>query len=158
MSHPSRGFATCVLLAAVVLAGCGPDPLASPTAGRLKGLSGMYLSYAASKNGGGPASEEVLKKYLHNVEAIQLQANGVDPKAIDAVFVSDRDKQPFVVIYGLGITLISGDSKTVMAYEKTGQGGKHLLAYINTKVDHVTEAKLKELLAAKDEPAKTGGQ
>jgi hypothetical protein len=135
----------------MTLAGCGgPDPLTTPTAARLRGLSNMYLSYAVAKNGGGPANEETLKKYLRSVDAIQLEMSGIDPKAIDSVFVSERDQQPFVVLYGQSITRISGDSKQPLAYEKTGVGGKHLIAYASAKVDHVDEAKLKELLEAKE--------
>ena len=145
----SRLQALVVLFAVCALAGCGPDPLASVTAQRLKALSGMYLTYAVAKNGGGPASEDAMKKYLKNVEAIALQANGIDPKAIDSIFVSERDQQPFVVLYGKSIMQVSGESKELLAYEKTGKSGKVLVAYTNTKVDHVSEAQLKELLAAK---------
>lgn len=145
----SRTKAIVALLAGCLLAGCGPDPLASATAARLKGLSGMYLSYAVAKNGGGPASEVVLKKYLKSVDSIQLQAYDIDPKAIDALFLSERDQQPFVVLYGVNISRVSGDSQEPLAYEKTGQNGKHLVAYINTKVDHVSEARLQELLTPK---------
>jgi hypothetical protein len=140
-----------LLLALAALVGCGgPDPLASPTAARLRGLANMYLNYAVAKNGGGPSNEDALKKYMHSVEAIQLQASGIDPKAIDSVFLSERDQQPFVVLYAQSITRISGDSKQPLAYEKTGTNGKHLIAYINAKVDHVDETRLKELLTAKE--------
>ena len=138
------------LVALALLAGCGPDPLASTTAKRLRGIAEIYLSYAAAKSGGGPASEEVFKKYMKSVDTIQLQMANIDPKAIDDVFVSERDKQPFVIVYGMSITRISGDSKEVLAYEKTGQNGKHLLSYINGKVDHVSADQLQELLAAKE--------
>lgn len=147
-----RQFRWLALVTLATLTGCGPDPLASTTAVRLRGLSNMYLSYAASK-GGGPPSEDAFKKYLRGADAIQLQMANIDPKAIDAVFVSERDKQPFVIIYNKSISRISGDSKEVIAYEKTGQSGKHLIAYLNAKVDHVDDAKLKDLLAAKDEGA-----
>jgi hypothetical protein len=53
-------------------------------------------------------------------------------------------------VYGLSITRISGDSKEVLAYERTGQNGKQLLTYINGKVDHVSADQLKALLAAKE--------
>jgi hypothetical protein len=145
----SRPKASVALFAVCFLAGCGPDPLDSVTAQRLKALSGMYLTHAVAKNGGGPASEEAMKKYLKNVEAIALQNNGIDPKAIDSIFVSERDQQPFVVLYGKSIMQVSGESKEPLAYEKTGKNGKVLVAYTNTKVDHVSEAQLKELLAAK---------
>lgn len=137
------------MVCAVSLAGCtGSDALKSPTAARLKGLATMYLDYAAAK-GSGPPSEAEFKKHLQRVEKFVLEMNGVDPKAIDATFVSERDKEPFVVLYGVGIGQISGISAPVVAYEKTGVGGKRLVAFANTKLDHVDEAKLKELMEAK---------
>jgi len=142
----TRWLALCGLAA---FAGCGSDPLESTTAVRLRGLSNMYLTYAVSR-GGGPPSEEAFKKYLRSSDAIALQMANIDPKAIDAVFVSERDQQPFVILYGKPISRISGESKEVLAFEKTGQSGKHLIAYLNAKVDHVDEAKLKDLLAAKE--------
>jgi len=137
------------VVCAVALTGCSrSDPLKSPTAARLKGLATMYLDYAAAR-GGGPPSEEEFKKHLRRVEKFVLQMNGVDPNAIDATFVSERDKEPFVVLYNVGISRISGTSAPLVAYEKTGVGGKRLVAFANTKLDHVDEARLKELMEAK---------
>src|SRR5438067_11979874 len=97
-----------VVVCAVCLSGCsGSDALKSPTAARLKGLATMYLDYAAAK-GSGPPNEEAFRKHLRTVEGFVLQMNGVDPKAIDATFISERDKEPFVVLYGVGIGQISG--------------------------------------------------
>src|SRR4051794_36962703 len=75
----------------LALAGCsGSDALKSPTAARLRGLSSMYLNYAAAK-GSGPPSEQVFRQYLAGLDAIALQVNGINPKAIDEIFVSERD-------------------------------------------------------------------
>src|SRR6478672_11820177 len=125
-----RRVALCAaVVCAISLAGCSrSDPLKSPTAARLKGLATMYLDYAAAK-GGGPPSEAEFKKHLHRGEKFVLQGNGVDPNAIDATFVSERDKEPFVVLYGVGISQISGTSAPVVAYEKTGVAGKRLVAF-----------------------------
>jgi len=145
-----RQAALCAaVVCAVCLAGCtGSDALKSATAARLKGLATMYLDYAAAK-GGGPPNEEAFKKHMRTVEKFVLQGNGVDTNAIDAAFVSERDKEPFVVLYNVGISHISGNSAPLVAYEKTGVGGKRLVAFANTKLDHVDEAKLKELMTAK---------
>jgi hypothetical protein len=137
--------AAILLLVAIGVAGCGgDDALKSPAAAQLKGLATMYLDFAASK-GTGPQSEEAFKKHLKSVEGFVLQGNGLDPKQIDAAFVSPRDKQPFVVLYGVGIGRISGESAPLVAYEKTGVNGKRLVAFANTKLAHVDEAGLEEL-------------
>jgi len=144
-----RDRLSLLIVGLLVCAGCGgSDALKSPTAARLKGLATMYLDYAAAK-GSGPPSEEEFRKHLRRVEGFVLQMNGVDPKAIDATFISERDKEPFVVLYGVGIGQISGTSAPVVAYEKTGVSGKRLVAFANTKLDHVDEARLHEVIAKK---------
>jgi hypothetical protein len=135
-------------VALLFIAGCGEDPLKSVAARRLKGLATMYLDYAAAK-GGGPPNEEAFKKHLNTVEKFVLSGNGMDPSAINEAFISPRDNQPWVILYGVGIGRISGDSAPLVAYEKTGVKGKHLVAFANTKLDHVDENGLKELLEKK---------
>jgi hypothetical protein len=138
-----------VVLLLAGMAGCGgPDPLKSPAAARLKGLATMYLDFAAAQ-GTGPPNEEAFRKHLKKVERFVLEMNGVDPKAIDDSFISPRDKQPFVIIYGVGIGQISGTSAPVVAYEKTGVNGRRLVAFANTKLDHVDDARLEELKSKK---------
>ena len=139
--------ATIIALAmTTAFAGCGgPDPLKSPTAERLKSLATVYLNYAASK-GSGPPSEDSFRKYIRSLDGIVLQMNHIDLARIDEMFISDRDREPFVVLYGVGISQISGKSAPLVAYEKTGVGGKRLVAFANTKLEYVDEARLKELL------------
>jgi len=129
--------------------GCSDNALESPTAKRIKGLGTMFLDHAAAKSGPGPANEKEFRDYLKSKPDFVLDMNGVDPKDIDGTFKSLRDNEPFVVLYGSSVTTFSGTSTQVLAHEKTGQGGKRLVVYASTKVDHVDEAKLKELLAAK---------
>jgi hypothetical protein len=136
---------SCLIAAMALLAGCSvDDPLRSPTAARLKGLATMYLDYAVAK-GTGPASEQVFKKHLQSVERMVLEMNGVDPKTVDDTFVSLRDHEPFVIIYGVGVGGMSGNKAPLVAYEKTGVGGKRLAAFANTKLELVDEARLNEL-------------
>jgi hypothetical protein len=126
-------------------AGCSrDDPLKSPSAQRLRGLAMVYLNYAAAR-GAGPPNEAAFHKYAHSLEAIALQMAGVDPQRVDDIFVSPRDNEPFVVLYGVGISQISGKSAPLIAYEKTGVGGKRLVAYANTKLEYVNEERFKEL-------------
>jgi hypothetical protein len=150
----SRRQAIWLLLVAfaAALAGCTKsDELNSPTAMRLKGLATMYLDYAAQKSGGGPPNEVELKKFMRLVETFVLEDRGIDPKNIDATFVSLRDQQPFVVIYGVGLSRISGTSAPVVAYEKTGKNGMRLVAFANTKLDYVDDDGLKALLEKKED-------
>jgi len=131
-------------------AGCGSDSaLNSPTAQRMSGLANAYLDHIVGANGP-PANETAFKKHLRGLRASVQYDYKIDPNNIDASFVSDRDKEPLVVMYGTGPGKISGDSKKVIAYEKTGKNGKRLVVFASTKVDLVDEAELERLKSAKD--------
>jgi hypothetical protein len=129
--------------------GCAPDETESPTAYKLRGLSRVYLDYAVPRNGAGPANEAALKKHIKSLPDFVLQGNWIDPANPDAVFTSERDNEPFVVIYGQGISSISGKSLQVIAHEKTGVRGKKLVTFVSGKVELVNEARLQELLNPK---------
>jgi hypothetical protein len=134
----------------VAVLGCGSDERNSPTAAKLKALANFYLDYAVAQPGHqGPTTEQAFKKHIRSVPAFQLTANGLDPATLDATFVSERDQEPFVILYGGTISRISGDSTQVIAHEKTGKNGKRLVVYASAKVDLVDESKLKELANSK---------
>src|SRR5215831_7224182 len=122
--HRSGGLWAALSLAAVLmvfLAGCGGDSaLNSPTAQRMKGLANAYLDHVVGANGS-PANEAAFKKHLRGLRASVQYDYHIDPDNLDASFVSERDKEPLVVMYGQDIGKISGDSKRVLAYEKTGK-------------------------------------
>jgi hypothetical protein len=136
------------LFALIAVSGCGSDEeLNSPTAKRLRGVASFYSSFAFSKGGKGPASEQEFKKYLRAQEPQALHLNDVDPKTIDTeLFVSERDREPFVVLYGLSITEIGGGDKApLVAHEKTGKNGKRLAVLANNTVKLVDESGLEAL-------------
>jgi hypothetical protein len=109
----------------------------------------MYLDHLVHK-GGGPADESALKKHMQSQIDYMLRGYGLDPKNLDAAFVSDRDHEPLVILYGLKTATISGDSKQVIAHEKTGTNGRRLVVFMSTKVDYVHEAELEKLKSAKE--------
>jgi len=141
--------AAWLLLLALVTVGCGhDDALNSPTALKMKGLANAYLDQVVSA-GGAPADEASLKKHMLGLRAsVQYDCN-IDPNNIESSFVSQRDNEPLVVIYGQGVNNISGNSKQVIAHEKIGKNGKRLVVFVSTKVDVVDEAELERLKSAK---------
>jgi hypothetical protein len=145
----SRAVVWLLVPALIAVPSCGSDELASPTAAKLRALSGFYLDYAVGKNGQGPANEQDLKKHIRSMPDQMLSPSGVDRSAVDSLFVSDRDGEPFVVIYGQKIAGVSGKSGSVVAHEKNGKGGKRLVGLSNTKVEHVDEGRFQQLLSAK---------
>ncbi|MBI3469145.1 MAG: hypothetical protein HY000_39575 [Planctomycetes bacterium] len=144
-----RRLAAVLLLALLLVSGCGSDEdeINSPTGVRLRGLAAMILDYSVNA-GKGPPSEEVLKKYMRtSLPGFQLEMNGIDPKDIDSTFISLRDQQPFVVRWGVGLT-VSKENTPVLAFEKEGKDGKRLVAFANGKLDIVDETRFQELTAA----------
>jgi hypothetical protein len=134
---------------ATLLAGCGKDDaLSSPTAARLKGLSTMYLDYIVAK-GGPPTSEAELKKHMRTIDQIQLSLAGFERSKIDEAFISQRDNEPFVVVYNVAAGTLGAKDGPVVAYEKTGVGGKKLVADVSTNLFHVNDARLQEMLKPK---------
>lgn len=147
-----RGWCVLVLAvsAAALTAGCSPDDsLNSPAAKKLTAIGTMYLDYVASKRAS-PPNEKVFKRHIQSLQENVLQHNGIDSKNVDATFLSERDNEPFVVIYGQGVGTLSGNSTQVVAHEKTGKNGKKLVVLLSTKLRHVTDAELEELKAPKD--------
>ncbi len=146
----TRWFAGGLLLLVLGAApGCGSNELESPTANKLRGLAKLYLDCAVSKGGRGPASEQEFHKHLRRLEGFVLRMNGVDPAGLETAFISERDGDPFVVLYGVSITQISGTSAPLVAHEKTGKNGKRLVAFANAKVEAADEARFQQLTAAR---------
>jgi hypothetical protein len=143
------------LLVALAASGCGDsDALNSPTALKMKGLANAYLDYVVGAGGNAPADEGALKKHMLGLRASVQYDCHIDPNNIESSFVSQRDKEPLVVIYGQAVGTISGNSKQVIAHEKTGTNGKRLVAFVSTKVDIVDEAELERLKSAEGKDKK----
>lgn len=143
-----RGLARGVLLAmapAVLAAGCGSqkENVAQLQSG-LKPLAMIYGQFQG-RNGRPPANEAEFKAYVQSVPAQDLAAWG----ATDAstLFVSSRDGQPYVVLYGDAAKQAPGppDSR-VIAYEKTGVGGKRFVANVLGSVEEVDETRFRQLV------------
>ena len=148
ISDRRRLTVVLALLGLVAIPGCGSDALSSPTAVNLRKLANLYLNYTVSANGRAPASEQDFKKYVHSLPDFLLQHNGINPGEQDALFVSGRDQQPIVIVYGLVIKEIAPTQAPLIAYEQAGQKGKRLDAYANAKVEEVDEGQLEELKKA----------
>lgn len=149
MRHRPSLVLAPIVLGLVAVSGCGSSDVDSPAAARLRALANLYLDCAVARNGIGPADEGAFKKYLRKVDGIVLQLNGIERDSIDSLFVSERDQEPLVVLYGVGISGMSGVSAPVVAHEKTGKNGKRLVVLANTKVEMADEARLQDLLAGK---------
>lgn len=70
----------------------------------------------------------------------------VKPRAGGSAFISERDGEPFVIRYGVGISQAKGDAKPIIACEKKGKDGTRYVAFANGDVDCVDEVAARELM------------
>ena len=126
----------CAVLLAV--ASCSRRTEQPAEVKNLQLLASLYGRYISQHRGQAPPDEAALKKFIPTLSAGELTAMGVDASNLDTLFTSPRDGQPYVVRYR--------QSGTVVAYEKEGKNGKRYVAYSNTQVEEVDEARLKQLV------------
>jgi hypothetical protein len=143
-----RPWICIALFGLTALNGCSDNALNSPTALKMKGLANAYLDHVVGANGS-PPNEAAFKKHIKGLRGSVQYDYKIDPNNIDAFFVSERDNEPFVVLYNEGVGKISGSSKKVIAHEKTGKNGKKLVVFASTKVDVVSDSELEQLKSAK---------
>ncbi len=89
---------------------------------RLKNAYKLYMNAHGMK---GPKDEQELKNFLREDRAaiVRLKRMGVGQDEVDAMFISDRDGEPFVVRWGL-----KGFADHAMIFEAKGVDGKRLIA------------------------------
>lgn len=133
----------CLPLAAIglaaLLAGCSGGEASKPReTSHIKPLAILYGQYVGRHGGKPPADEAALKKFIDAQESM-LQSFGVSDSA--ELFVSERDGQPYVVLYGP-----EAAGKSVVAYEQTGVGGMRYVADTLGAVQEVDEARFSQLV------------
>jgi hypothetical protein len=139
--------ATAALLLLVV-AGCGGQTLApSATEGRRIGAIVTTHNMMERATGRLPPNEQEFKKFIAENGSQSLERAGVT--AVDELFVSDRDGQPLVVIYG---KYPAGMNAKVVVYEENGADGKRFVGYNSGAVELVDDARFNELVTASTTP------
>ncbi len=69
--------------------------------------------------------------------------SNLDIANVDQLFLSERDQQPYVVLYGKR----PANANDLVAYEQTGVGGKRLVGYSIGLIAEVDEAQFQELVS-----------
>jgi hypothetical protein len=98
------------------------------------------FNYAESKLGHRPASEAELKSLIK--ASGQQMITSLNLGSVDELFVSERDGQPFTVLYG---AQPKGEARDVIAYEQTGVAGKRLVGYSLGAIAEVDEEQFAKL-------------
>jgi hypothetical protein len=105
-------------------------------------LGNFYAAFQTSHGWQGPKDEAELKTYILAQPADVLKNMGIDPDKRDEIWTSDRDHKPLKVRWGVQSTF---GSLAAVVFEQEGAGGKRQVAFNNTKVEDVDEARYKEL-------------
>jgi hypothetical protein len=131
-----------VLLCAI--AGCAAQEGAMTRAEfpRLPVLVSMHGMMEAS-TGRLPANEKEFKRFIVEKGTHLLERAGV--ASVDELFISERDGQPFVVIYG---KYPPGMASKIVAYEQDGVVGKRQVGYSAGAVELIDEMYFRELVPA----------
>lgn len=134
-------------LALVATVGC----LGSQTASQekeesnLKPLAVFFGRYLAQHRGQPPQDEAEFKQFLTEISPEELKTFNLT--STDQIFVSSRDKQPYVIIYGQPTGPSKGPGGApIIAYEKVGVGGKRYVASSLAGVEEVDETRFRELV------------
>jgi hypothetical protein len=139
-------LANLILPAAFLLAGCGGNPQQEAReSSNIKPLAVLYGRYINSHQGKPPPDEAAFKAFVKGLDANQLAASGA--KDADSIFISARDKQPYVILYGNDVPNASMKA-VVIAYEQQGVGGKRYIATSLAQVQEVDEAEFRQQVPA----------
>jgi len=145
-SSPFAAVSVLVLSGFVGSAGCGSgNPQAAAKAvvrryndsngKRLANFYGQYQSEFLS----GPKDEQTFKQFIAGRSSSALEEMGVKAEGVDGLFVSERDKQPFFIRYGLKRPT---GGRQALVCETQGVGGKSLVVFSGPKEVEVPVAEL----------------
>ena len=148
------GFVVCFLIAGV-FAGCGggtdPDKaIARVNETNIQRLANLYFTYQMKNAWQGPADEAEFKKFISSYDPKKLTRIGIDPSAIDELFVNERDGQPFKIRYSVAGSAM-GSSEPVI-FESVGVDGKRVVGFLNMEQREVDEAEYNDLWAGTTQP------
>ena len=145
-SYPFAVVSVLVLSGFVGSTGCGsgsPQAAAKAVVRRYndtngKRLANFYGQYQ-SEFPSGPKDEQTLKQFIAGRSPAALEEMGVKAEGVDGLFVSERDKQPFFIRYGLKRP--TGGLRALVC-ETQGVGGKSLVIFSGPQEVEVPVAEL----------------
>ncbi len=135
--------ASLIALGALVAfsTGCGETQTKRSERPHLQQLAYAYNGYIMSHNYQPPPGEVVFKQWVKKLPEEKLKQWVITDT--EAIFVSPRDNEPYVIEYG---TPKGGAmSHRLVVYEKTGVDGKRYGAYEDGTVMELDEAEFQKL-------------
>jgi hypothetical protein len=135
-----------LLLPCLLAAGCQPGTGRDvpPVETNMKNLAIFYGRYVAQHRRQTPPDKEAFKKFIAGHPAAELAALKITD--VEQLFVSPRDKQPYVVRYKFALPPPSPTGSPVIAYEKDGVSGRRFVAFANAGAEEVDDASFRKLV------------
>ena len=145
MDHMLRCSGLLVLV--LVVSGCGKtdpnDAVAAVNDTNMKKLANLYFTYQMKNNWEGPSTEEEFRQFIQSFNAGKLARIGIDPSAVDGLFVNDRDGKPFKIRYGVRGSAMGSTAPVV--FEEEGVNGKFLVGFLNMEQREVERYEYEQL-------------
>ena len=141
----------CGCLFEGLLIGCSsrtdPDSaIARVNTTNIQRLANLYFTFQSQHEWRGPAGEAEFKSFLHKYNPHKLSRIGVDPNALDKLFISERDELPFKIRYGvLGSAM--GSSAPVI-FESAGNGKRRFVGFLDMQQREVDDSEYDALWSA----------
>ena len=128
----------------IFLAGCGSSGGPVRTQGgdyaAIRKLEVYYDDYVGTHGNQPPKDEQSFREFLNSKQE-SLKGDGI---TVDTMFVSPRNGEPLVWLYGK--TAVAGPGGMIyIAYEKSSTDGKHLVLASGGRFEVVDDAKFHSL-------------
>ncbi len=141
----------CGCLFEGLLTGCSSRTDPDSAIARVNGtntqrLANLYFTFQSQHEWLGPADEAEFKSFLHKYNPHKLGRIGVDPNALDKLFISERDEQPFKIHYGI-LGSAMGSSAPVI-FESAGDGKRRMVGFLDMQQREVDESEYDALWSA----------
>ena len=147
-------FAGCFLMLAVV-AGCGrhaaDKAIAKANETNMQRLANLYFTFQMKNEWRGPSDEAEFKSFIGSYDPKKLTRIGIDPSAIDELFINERDGQPFKIRYSVAGSAM-GSAEPVV-FESVGADGQRRVGFLNMQQREVDESEYEDLWAGQAQSA-----
>lgn len=128
-----------------IASGCAQrESTQAQVASNLKPLAVLYGKFTGSHRGRSPENEKEFKDYIKSLSESDLAALKISDA--EKLFVSARDGQPYVVVYGGPKGPAGSSSSPVVVYEQVGVGGKRFVATALGAIEEVADARFREMV------------
>lgn len=144
----NRWFSATMMLGLVLAGGCGPQhEEATSIIARIndsngKRLANLYSIHQMRHNFAGPVDKAAFVKFIQQgMLPSELDGTGVDPNDVERLFVSERDKTPFFIRYGV-VAPTWGPSHQAVIFEEQGSRGRVAVFLTGPKVVEIAPAEV----------------